>query len=110
MKKTVAGLFGGLVMVMLFTAVASADGIYAPWIHQREGYQHERIDQGIHSGQLTPGESRHLRAEQAKIRHDERLFKSDGILTRHERAILTAEQNHANREIYRMKHNRWRSH
>ncbi|MBS1773503.1 MAG: hypothetical protein JST82_11645 [Bacteroidetes bacterium] len=76
-----------------------------PRVTHRQINQHERIRQGVRSGELTRHETRVVRMQQAKIAHDKRFVKRDGIITPHERRVLAMEQNHANRTIYRMKHN-----
>jgi hypothetical protein len=80
-------------------------GTNDPGIQEREQNQEKRIDQGIKSGQLTPGEAGRLETQQAKIKQDEERMKADGNLTGKERAKLTREQNRASRNIYRKKHN-----
>ena len=42
---------------------------------------------------------------QARIRNQERRFKSDGVVTRHERVRMHRALNRQNRRIYRRKHN-----
>lgn len=108
MKKSLATAMCVGTVVTIFATAAFAGPARDPRIHQREINQRNRIDQGIVSGELTPVEARILEAEQAKIRHDELRMKSDGRITPAERARLTMEQNRASRDIYRLKHNRWK--
>lgn len=91
-------------------AILMASALYAgptddPGIQQREQNQQNRIEQGVKSGQLTPGEAGRLERQQARVQQDEARMKSDGKLTKKERRKLTREQNRASRNIYRKKHN-----
>ena len=97
----------GTIMLMLASAVYA--GTSDPVIQHRERNQQGRINQGIKSGELAPGEAHRLQKEEAKIRQHERVMKSDGNLTERERRELTKEQNRASRDIYRMKHNNRKS-
>jgi len=76
-----------------------------PSIDQREKNQEKRIEQGVKSGELTPGETRRLEIQQGKIKADEAKAKSDGKVTPAERRKLKRELNRANRNIFRKKHN-----
>ena len=76
-----------------------------PVINQRQKRQQHRINQGIKSGQLTPGETARLEAREAKIQADKKIAKSDGVVTPKERAHIQREQNRASKSIYRKKHN-----
>ena len=70
---------------------AAAQGVYDPGIQEREYRQQERIQHGINSGQLTPGEAAHLERQQCRIRAAEDALKADGRLTRAERARLARD-------------------
>lgn len=75
-----------------------------PGVNARQHHQQQRIGQGVRSGELTRNETRRLEREQRHIRQDERSYKSDGVLTRAERADLHHDQNRASRHIYMEKH------
>ena len=75
-----------------------------PGVNQRQHNQHDRIAQGVRSGELTKDEAKGLRAEQRSIRQEERQYKSDGILTKAERTDLRQDLNAASRNIYNEKH------
>lgn len=75
-----------------------------PGIDRREHRQQVRIHQGIRSGELTRYEARRLEAQQGRIRADEAIAKSDGVVTRRERAQLQRELNRSSRSIARQKH------
>ena len=76
-----------------------------PRATKRQFKQQARIHQGVKSGELTPVEKRRLQRQQLRIQHDKRVAKSDGVVTRSERARIAREQNRASKRIYRMKHN-----
>lgn len=70
----------------------------------REHRQHERIAQGVHSGQLTRDEAKGLRAEQRDIRQKEKQYRSDGKFTKEERKDVQHDLNQASKDIYKEKH------
>jgi len=75
-----------------------------PGVNHRQQNQQQRIKQGVRSGELTRRETRTLAEGQRDVRQLERAYKSDGELTRAERADLHHEQNQASRDIYKQKH------
>jgi hypothetical protein len=91
--------------VAALTAAAADARPMTPRVDRREARQHERIVQGVRSGELTPGEAARLRTGQAHIRRMERRDKSDGVVTLRERGELRRAQNRQSRHIWRMKHN-----
>jgi len=92
-------------VLALSTTVAMAQT--APTIQQRKGNQQGRIAQGVHSGQLTAGETGRLEGREASINHEEHAMRraDNGHLTRADRATLNRRQNRTSRAIYRDKHN-----
>jgi hypothetical protein len=70
----------------------------------RGGRQHQRIQQGVASGQLTHQEAQKLRQEQRDIRDEKKEAMSDGVLTKEEKQNLNQERNQASRHIRRQKH------
>ncbi|MGA7579459.1 MAG: hypothetical protein WBW52_15045 [Desulfobaccales bacterium] len=84
---------------------ALAQSTNDPGIDAREQRQQSRIQQGIKSSQLRPGEANHLEGQQGRIDATEDRLKADGNLTGRDRARLTRMQNRASRNIYRKKHN-----
>ncbi len=74
-------------------------------IARREENQQARIAQGIHSGQLTSGETKKLEKGEAKIERNRRQAWSDGSLSRRERRGLEHQENRQSRQIYAAKHN-----
>lgn len=95
-------------------AIAAALGLTAltalpaaAQVNGREIEQQRRIDQGVRSGQLTPGEAARDERQQGRIDRTvarERAFNG-GRLTPYERARINARQNRASAQIYRTKHN-----
>lgn len=79
-------------------------GTRDPRVNARQQNQHQRVNQGVRSGELTRREAGALAREQRDIRQLEREYKSDGTLTRSERVDLHQEQNQASRHIYNQKH------
>ncbi|HTW22474.1 MAG TPA: YXWGXW repeat-containing protein [Candidatus Baltobacteraceae bacterium] len=76
-------------------------------VNGRQFDQQGRIAQGVHSGQLTPGETQHLENREANIHnevHNDREANG-GHLTQQERQQVNRQQNQASRDIYRDKHN-----
>ena len=98
MKGRILSLFIG-VAVCATPALAAA-----PSINRIEHREQARIRQGIRSGELTRAEARRLEAQQARIRVNERFARADGNLSLKERERLHKELRHANRNIYRQKH------
>jgi hypothetical protein len=83
--------------------LAASAGEVGNRIHDQQG----RIDQGVHSGQLTYGEyrsdERHLDAINAQ--RDRDLRRDDGRLTSGQQARLNHELNRDSGRIYFTKHN-----
>ena len=79
-------------------------GTKDPRVNEHQLRQHERIAQGVKSGELTHAEAKDLRGDQKGIRQEERQFKSDGKLTKNERQELHQDQGAASKEIYQEKH------
>ena len=76
-----------------------------PRVDSREKNQQQRIQQGANSGQLTTKEVRTLERQEGRIKADETMAKSDGVVTKGERHKLNRELNHESHRIYRKKHN-----
>ena len=101
-----ATLIGVLALPVLGQQMTTPnDSIRTPRINARQANQQKRIEQGVKSGELTPGETHRLERQQANIQANKLLAKSDGKVTPKERARLTQEQNRASRTIYWDKHN-----
>ena len=92
----------GLVMVavlVLGTSCANAASINA-----RQENQHDRIAQGVASGQLTKGELKQIQRHEKRIRELEKRMRRNG-LNAAERAKLQRELDIESHEIERLKHN-----
>ncbi|HXF65585.1 MAG TPA: hypothetical protein VNK67_02645 [Burkholderiales bacterium] len=75
-----------------------------PRIDAIQRRQHHRIVQGVRSGALTREEARALLAEQRAIHAQERLYRSDGVLTHAERSELYQDLYAAGQHIYNEAH------
>jgi len=75
-------------------------------INQRLENQHDRIQDGTEDKQLTKGERTTLRADDAAIRAQEKVYRqaNDGKLTNGERRQLTRELNRTSRQILGARH------
>ncbi len=74
-------------------------------IIKKERTQHQRIRQGVKSGELTPAEAANLRQGQKEIRQEVKTAKADGVITPGERKEIKKDQRKESRKIYRKKHN-----
>ncbi len=83
-------------------AVAAQSTPGADW---RQHNQSVRIFDGVQGGSLTFRETGQLVRGQARLRNQERRFKSDGVVTRRERVRMHRGLNSQSRRIYRRKHN-----
>jgi len=99
MKRIVFMLLG----LGLTASLASAQ---AP-VNQRLENQRDRIQAGKTDDQLTKREATHLRADDAAVRAQERVYRkaNGGKLTKGERQQLNRELNKSSRQIYRARHN-----
>ena len=92
-------------MTLLMSGMAYAQ-TNTPVIDQRQANQEKRIDQGIESGQLNEREANRLNKQQEHVNKMEDRAKSDGVITKKERARIVAAQDRASRHIAREKHDR----
>lgn len=101
-------LFKSTIIVLMLTAplAASAQSTATPKFDQRQANQEQRINQGVQSGALTPKESGRLEKGQDHLQTMEDRAKSDGHVTRQERAQLQHAENRQSERIYRQKHDR----
>jgi len=76
-------------------------------VNQRLENQHDRIQAGTKDDQLTKGERTHLRADDAAVRAQEKVYRraNGGKLTRNEKRQLNRELNRSSRQIRRARHN-----
>ena len=92
--------------MMLMTSGMVFAEVETPVIDQRQTNQEQRIDQGIASGQLNEREANRLNKQQEHVNKMEARAKSDGVMTKKERARIGAAQTRASRHIAREKHDR----
>lgn len=100
MKKLILAAGLGLLTAAAFAQTAT------PVFDQRQANQGARIQQGAASGQLTQQEAARLEAGQDRLQRIEDRVKSDGVVTKQERARLQQAENVQSRHIYRQKHDR----
>jgi opacity protein-like surface antigen len=93
------------VVTLLMTGMAFAEA-ETPVIDHRQMNQEQRIDQGIASGQLNEREASRLNKQEEHVNKMESRAKSDGVMTKNERARIGATQNRVSRHIAREKHDR----
>ncbi|MFT3681822.1 MAG: hypothetical protein QM791_16235 [Ferruginibacter sp.] len=94
-------IFAVLAIIM---AVSITDA--SAQIRKRAKNQHQRIKQGVKSGELTKAEAVNLRNDQKEIRQDVKEAKTDdGKITKDERKEIKQEQRKTSRKIFRKKHN-----
>ena len=98
-------------MIILALAAAATVGTVLPataqTVNQRETRQHQRISQGVRSGQLSRAEAQRLRYLELRLRRTQaRLrWRHGGRLTAQDRQRLQAMERRDSAEIYRLKHN-----
>jgi hypothetical protein len=91
-----------LMLSIAVPAIASANTI-----DDRQARQAERIERGRDNGSITWTEGIKLRAEQNRIARTEAALKSDGYLSKSDRAKLTEMQNDASRSIRSERNDGW---
>jgi len=109
--KTKALIFSGAALLALAVspvyAQQSNTGAPDPSIAQRKDNQQDRIANGVQSGELTAGETKHLETSEAALNREESNMRAadDGHLTAADRTKLNNQQNHLSNQIYDDKHN-----
>ena len=89
------------VLSLVLPAIAFAQA-NTPLVDQRQANQERRIDQDVASGSLT----NRLDRGQDRVDNMENRAKSDGVVTRGERARMHQAQDRQSARIYRQKHDR----
>jgi multidrug resistance efflux pump len=95
-------------MKLLFASIAAfAFTISAAdaQVVKRAKNQHQRIKEGVKSGELTKAEAANLRTDQKEIRQEVKEARADGVVTKDERKEVRQDQRQESRKIYRKKHN-----
>jgi hypothetical protein len=94
-----------LLLAALITGALAVPGIYGQHIRGRDKRQHQRIRQGVKSGELTRQETRKLVKRDRKLHHQIRRDRADGGgLTTKERVKAHKKQDHLSKQIYKEKH------
>jgi len=75
-------------------------------INDRKENQQDRIANGVQSGELTAGETKHLEKKEADLNQEERDMRKldNGHLTTADKATLNQQQNQLSKNIYNQKH------
>ena len=104
MTRTIVTMAMG--MALMTTGAHAATPQHPRGINAREQRQVARIKQGVHADELTRAELDKLRADEAAVRAEERVYRQTGDgLNQRERLDLERDLNKTSREIYRAKHN-----
>ncbi|MDJ0808104.1 MAG: hypothetical protein QNJ78_14880 [Gammaproteobacteria bacterium] len=91
---------------LIATVPAFADhGHFNDRLFDRLERQHERIEDGIWSRELTRKEVKILKKQQRRIRQLFRVYRDDGRLSKRERRILRNKLDRASLKIMELKHN-----
>ena len=109
--KTMTKAFFATTLCMLIAVPAYAG--HSDWEHEfreRMHRQHDRIEQGVDSRELTRKEAKVLEREYLGIRTLARDFREDGRLSRRERHRLDNELDRLSSLIKEYKHNNLERH
>lgn len=104
-------VFAAAIAFVLTASPSFAQGAQTPnrrpaGINAREHRQAVRIKDGVKADEITRAELDKLRADEAAIRAEERVYRQSGDgLNRAEVRDLERDLNKASSEIYRAKHN-----
>jgi hypothetical protein len=105
-------ILAAVVGLVLVTPAAFADQAARPQhrpagINKREHRQVQRIKHGVKQDEITKAEADRLKADEAAIRAEERVYRKSGDgLTKPEIKDLKKDLNKTSREIKRATHNR----
>jgi len=104
MTRTIVTMAMGMALMTSGAYAATAE--HPRGINAREHRQVARIKQGVQGDELTRAELDKLRADEAAVRAEERVYRQTGNgLNRQETRDLERDLNKTSREIYRAKHN-----
>lgn len=100
--KTVTRILAAVAGIGIIAGAAQAQTV-----DQRHAYQQQRIDNGLRSGRMTPGEAHRVERQQVSIdRQEARMrYRHGGHLNGYDRAVLQHREDRASRHIYHAKHN-----
>jgi len=106
MTRTIVTMAMGMALISTGAFAQTTDRQHPRGVNAREHHQVERIKQGVHSDEITRAELDKLRADEAAVRAEERVYRQSGDgLTRREVRDLERDLNRTSKEIYRAKHN-----
>jgi hypothetical protein len=95
-----------LACLLTMSTLVRAEPAHRGGINAREARQTARIRDGVRDGDINRRELNRLRADEAAIRAEERVYRRSGDgLTLRERRDLERDLHRTSREIYRAKHN-----
>jgi hypothetical protein len=104
MTRTIVTMAMG--MALMTTGAYAATAQHPAGINARQERQAARIKQGVRADELTRAELDKIRADEAAVRAEERVYRQSGDgLNKQERMSLQRDLNQTSREIYRLKHN-----
>jgi hypothetical protein len=117
--KTIKGILNSAILIAFIvpagfaqqtgssSSTAGSSTTAPPTIQERKENQQDRIANGIHSGQLTAGETKKLETKEASVNKEEHSMRAadNGRLTAADRAKLQKQQNQMSNQIYKDKHN-----
>lgn len=89
-------------------AATTRDGFgHGNEVNARQGNQQQRINNGVRSGQMTPGEARNVERRDTSIANQARTDRqaNGGNLTNNERQQINQRQNNVSRSINNDNHN-----
>lgn len=96
--------FASAIALSLLTATASFAQTVAVKAAPRPANDQARIRQGVRSGELTRTEAARAQAQQAEARQARQGARADGVVTPTERRDVRREEKHADRVLYKQKH------
>jgi hypothetical protein len=103
--KTIRVLALGLSAMMVLSLAGSAfAGERGRVVNHRQTRQSNRIEQGIHSGELTRKEAKNLAQGEHRINRYEKVARADGHISPKEFHKLEQMQDHESKAIYKQKH------
>lgn len=83
-------------------AQQAVHAVSTPGIDTQQYQASQRIDEGVRSGRLTQREAHKLQRREREIARHESFFKSDGVVTLHERRQLRNELEALRDEVEHM--------
>jgi hypothetical protein len=106
MTRRIVAMTIGMALMSTGAFAATTDQRHPRGVNAREHRQTVRIKQGVRADEITRAEADKLRADEAAVRAEERVYRTTGDrLTRREIRDLERDLNRTSREIYRAKRN-----